>query len=229
MTTTAEAKAALDVRLAKSREAIAEQAAAQGWTVSYEIKIHGRDVSLGTELTSPRQGAAPVRCPRTDRRRGRVDQLPRTERFPLGPNERGLDRAPDQQDARRECGMSMPAGTHLAYIVSHETWYHRADHVTRQGGETGRDLNVAASAKGTGGGVAWEFMVREYRLIDDLVLHVEMFDDSWAAFTQVPELFTALASQEHGLTLEGLRGLLDGLGAVDETDRVSPYVKATPS
>jgi hypothetical protein len=56
VTTAAEAKAALDARLARSREAIAEQAAAQGWTVSYQIKIHGRDVSLGTELSSPGRG-----------------------------------------------------------------------------------------------------------------------------------------------------------------------------
>ena len=56
MTTTAEVKAALCARLARSREAIAEQAAAQGWTVSYEIKIHRRDVSLGTELTAPGKG-----------------------------------------------------------------------------------------------------------------------------------------------------------------------------
>jgi hypothetical protein len=56
VTTAAEAKAARDARLAKSRETLVEQAAAQGWTVSYQTKINGRTVSLGTELSAPGRG-----------------------------------------------------------------------------------------------------------------------------------------------------------------------------
>jgi hypothetical protein len=56
MTTAAEVQAALDARLAKSRQTVAEQAATQGRTVSHQMKIHGRDVSFGTELSVPGKG-----------------------------------------------------------------------------------------------------------------------------------------------------------------------------
>jgi len=54
-----------------------------------------------------------------------------------------------------------------------------------------------------------------------------VFDDAYAAFTQVPELFAALADGA-GTTLAGARSLLDMLGAVDETEHVSPYAERAP-
>jgi hypothetical protein len=56
MTTAAEVQAARDARLARSRETLVEAAAVQGWTISYQTKIHGRTVSLGTEITVPSRG-----------------------------------------------------------------------------------------------------------------------------------------------------------------------------
>lgn len=113
--------------------------------------------------------------------------------------------------------MNLPDDTHLAYIVSHEAWYWDASRVP---GENPH-LNVSASAKGSGGGVAWEFEVEEVTL-DKPTARIKIFEDAFAAFTQVPELFAALADGD-GSTLAGVRNLLDMLGAVDETERVSPY------
>lgn len=114
--------------------------------------------------------------------------------------------------------MNLPADTHLAYIVWQEAWY------SQPGSGVPYEkpyLMVMASAKGTGGGVAWEFPIEE----DDLggpVTRVLMFDDAYDAFVQMPEFFAALV-EEKPKTLDAVRTILDRFGAVDETDRVSPY------
>lgn len=114
--------------------------------------------------------------------------------------------------------MSLPEGTHLAYVVNHEAWY--ASTVLADEPPT---VMVQASAEGEGGGVAWEFPVEDgSHLIGRPGLRLKMWGDSWEAFAQVPEFFAVLAGGEVA-TLDDLRGLLDSLGAVDETARVSPY------
>ena len=124
--------------------------------------------------------------------------------------------------------MNLPEGTHLAYTVWHEAWWFS----TAAAGDP-PSVMIAASAKGEGGGVAWEFPVEEIELGGKPVTRAKIFDDSYAAFTQVPELFAALADGG-GTTLTAVIELLDMLGAVDETERVSPYpelhstVKAGP-
>ncbi len=106
--------------------------------------------------------------------------------------------------------MNLPDGTRLAYTILREAWYADAarDEPAR--------INIAASVPGDG--VAWEFLVVEYRE----GLRVEIFDDAWPAFAQVPELFAALAAAGTP-TLNDVTVLLDRLGAVDETARTSPY------
>jgi hypothetical protein len=116
--------------------------------------------------------------------------------------------------------MNIPEDCHLAYIVSHEAWYWDA---SRAPGENPH-LSVSASGKGSGGGVAWEFDIEEMELGGKPVTRVKVFDDAYAAFAQVPELFAALADGG-GTTLAAVRDLLDMLGAVDETERVSPYAE----
>lgn len=112
--------------------------------------------------------------------------------------------------------MDLPENTHLAYNVWREAWY--AD--VRKDDKPG--IGIAASAEGTGGGVAWEFQITQYELGGKPCTHIEMFDDAYEAIVQVPELFAALAKEQPG-TLEQVRAILNGLGAVDETSRVSPH------
>ena len=117
--------------------------------------------------------------------------------------------------------MDLPEDTHLAYVVRHEAWYWPG---TRNvAGHDQPSLSVMASAKGTGGGCAWEFMIAEHPIgRGQPPLHVALFDDAFGAFTQVPELFAALAEQGERATLDSVRAVLDGLGAVDETARIHP-------
>lgn len=112
--------------------------------------------------------------------------------------------------------MELPDDTHLAYTVAHEAWYWR--------GDENDYVMIAASAKGSGGGVAWEFQVEEMELGGKQVIRVKVFDDAFAAFADVPGLFAALADGRAG-TLVTVREVLDDLGAVDETERKSPYAE----
>lgn len=116
--------------------------------------------------------------------------------------------------------MNLPDDTHLAYIVSHEAYYWNASKLPGDNPH----LNVSASAKGSGGGAAWEFEIEEMELGGKPVTRLKIFEDGYAAFAQVPELFAALADGG-GPTLAAARNLLDMLGAVDETERTSPYAE----
>jgi hypothetical protein len=108
--------------------------------------------------------------------------------------------------------VNIPDDCYLAYIVSHEAWYWSA---SRSPGEKPH-LNVQAASNG--GGVAWEFDVSEYHLGGEPCTHIEMFDDSYAAFADIPEFFVLLREHQPG-TLCEVRGILDGLGAMDKTQR----------
>jgi hypothetical protein len=113
--------------------------------------------------------------------------------------------------------MNLPEDTHLAYIVVHEAWYSQPPNNVRI--DNRPTLTVQASAEG--GGVAWEFEIVE-ETTPPGALRVYVFDDAWQAFDQVPEFFFALVGLGGKATLEKVRGALDLLGAVDETDRVGP-------
>lgn len=122
--------------------------------------------------------------------------------------------------------MGLPEDCTLTYIISNEAWYTQA--AERAG------LWVHASADG--GGVAWEFGVEEFDLNGPTV-QVKLFSDAFAAFTQIPEFFAALAElhdTEHGnrapnVTLGDVRRILDRLGATDRTERVNPYSSRRPN
>lgn len=113
--------------------------------------------------------------------------------------------------------MNLPEGMHLAYTVTHEAWYWDAVRDAR----TGEHPHLMVSASTGGQGVGWEFQIDGYDLSGP-VTRVKMFMDAYAALSQVPEFFAALAEQQP-TTLDEVREILDGLGAVDETPRVSPY------
>ena len=112
--------------------------------------------------------------------------------------------------------MNLPEDTHLAYIVWHEAWY----------ADTSRDFHeqphLMVTAAADGGGCAWEFQIAGYELGGSPVTRVKMFEDAYAALAEMPEFFAALA-ELRPVTLDEVRVILDGLGAVDETPRVSPY------
>jgi hypothetical protein len=111
----------------------------------------------------------------------------------------------------------LPEDTHLAYTVSHEAWYARTPGIVDQ-----PQIMVAASAQGSGGGVAWEFSVTEHDFgSHGRAIQIGVFDDAFAAFAQIPEFFAALVAEKID-TLGGVRALLDRMGAVDETDRRGP-------
>jgi hypothetical protein len=114
-------------------------------------------------------------------------------------------------------GGEPPAGTRrirsiysLAYVVSQEAWY---AHVLRDGQN---DLQVMA--RHPDGSVLWEFTVRQEHLGGDC-LRLAMFNGAFAAFADIPDFFAALRTRSPA-TLNGLRQILDGLGAWDVTQRV---------
>ncbi|MDQ0376530.1 hypothetical protein [Amycolatopsis thermophila] len=101
----------------------------------------------------------------------------------------------------------------LTYFVQQEAWFADAAYA----GEVPA-INISASADTGRDGVKWDFTVQEHHLAGRPALQVSLFDDAFAAFTDVPELFAALAA-EQPRTLDQLRNLLDRLGAVDVTRR----------
>ena len=112
--------------------------------------------------------------------------------------------------------MNLPEGSHLAYIVWHEAWYAEASRTP------GEHPHLMVQTAHEGGGVTWAFQIDGHELGGSLVTRVKMFDDSYGAFAQIPEFFAALADGGPA-TLGDIMEILDGLGAVDETPRVSPY------
>ena len=112
----------------------------------------------------------------------------------------------------------LPAGTHLAYVVDHHSWWWPLQPVH----ERQCAVMIMASGRGSGGGIAWEFAVTEHTLLQPTpYLRLGMFDHAWPAFTQIPDLFTALAAGSIR-NLDALCRLLDEMGAINETDTVNP-------
>lgn len=112
----------------------------------------------------------------------------------------------------------LPGGGFLAYTVAAESYYWR--HMNRM---TEPNIGISASHDGRGGGVDWEFSVADHtERLGQQALRVEIFDDAWQAFAELPEIFTAMGAGEIK-TLDDLRALLDRLGAVDQTTRTDPY------
>ena len=109
----------------------------------------------------------------------------------------------------------LPEGATLTYWLAHETWSHRLPHyVPRM--ETEPTLYIHVRSEDTG--TSWTITLVEH---DGRYLSVEMFSDSFEAFTRMPEFFTALALTRV-TSLDGARALLDNMGATDTTDRLAP-------
>lgn len=114
-----------------------------------------------------------------------------------------------------------PEGLALGYSATRETWHHR--HSTFPG-----DVNVLMVGLygQTGGGCRWEFAIDEEDA-GGRCLRVKIYDEAWAAFTEVPEFFAALAELGRGAMTEDVVPVLDRLGFRDMTARVNPHTQAT--
>lgn len=110
---------------------------------------------------------------------------------------------------------------YLSYTINHEAWYWDA-----VADRYGNQHSVMVHSTSTGGGVDWEFSIEEVDLGSVRAVRAGIFDDAFKAFTQVPELFARLAS-EAPKDVAGVVAILDQLGAVDVTERVSPYATNT--
>lgn len=114
--------------------------------------------------------------------------------------------------------MNLPENARLAYTVTGDASYARSlSQAERDTIEISADTR---DADGNHTGALWSFTVYErHDLGSEPCLQMQMFSDSFPAFRQVPELFAALGEWEPPETLAGLQTVLDGLGAVDVTDR----------
>lgn len=110
-------------------------------------------------------------------------------------------------------------GYTYTYTVTEEAYWWYA----RRLADRRPTLMVAKAADG--GGCAWEFTVvhKQFTVVDQAVIQVRVFNDGFAAFTEMAPFFAALAEQQP-TTLDQVRVILDGLGVVDATERVDPNV-----
>ncbi|WP_328344728.1 hypothetical protein [Micromonospora sp. NBC_00421] len=108
-------------------------------------------------------------------------------------------------------------GYTFTYTVAHEAWWWPA----RRKADPLPTLMVAKAADG--GGCAWEFAVvhKQFTAVDQAAIQVRVFNDGFAAYTEMAPFFAALADQQP-TTLDGVRAILDGLGVVDATERTNP-------
>lgn len=108
--------------------------------------------------------------------------------------------------------MNLPADCELTYVVGREAYY--ADAVRSAYPEPYLIVGTAEA-----GGSAWEFNVMEHDLSEGGVrLRLEMYEDSFYAFREIPEFFDALAKRPPR-TLGEVRAILDKMGARDATPR----------
>lgn len=104
----------------------------------------------------------------------------------------------------------------LEYIIAKEAWWRDA---TRN---IDPDPYISVIKAHRGGGCDWEFQITDRsRTIKSAAVRIGIFDDAFAAFTEIPELFAALAA-ERPTTLDAVRKILDRIGAVDATERTRP-------
>lgn len=106
--------------------------------------------------------------------------------------------------------MNLPHDAFLDYVIAKEAYY---AHVTRDEPE----IQVRAAARD--GGCHWEFTAVQ---VGNIGVQIRIFDDAWHAFNDLPEFFQCLAARGKGTTLDDVREILDGLGAVDSTQRIDP-------
>lgn len=116
--------------------------------------------------------------------------------------------------------MSLPEGTKLTYVLNHEAWYADANRETlRRDNGTGREISGQVTDHTS---ITWEFTIRELHIGERAVL-LEVFDESWPLFTQVPDLFSGFAELGKDPSLDEIAELLDAVGFTDVTPRRNPY------
>ncbi len=100
-------------------------------------------------------------------------------------------------------------GYQLTYTVYQEAWY----------AQPGQRPELVVTKATKEGGCAWEFTIEDYtEKLNHPAIRVQIFDDAWQAFAEIPELFAELARNGRS-TLADVQGILDGLGFVDATER----------
>jgi hypothetical protein len=124
--------------------------------------------------------------------------------------------SPDLDALEAQVVAQLPAEDDLyrAYVVPHEAWY--SQHLPERDGPS-----ISVELASREGGCAWEFEITGE---GDLGVRIKMFSDAWRAFTDVPELFPALAALGPSATLADVRRLLDRQGWEDITRRTPPGV-----
>lgn len=106
--------------------------------------------------------------------------------------------------------ITLPEDCYLDYVLPKEAWYRE---VVREEPE----IQIRASSRG--GGCLWEFAAVE---VENIGVQLRIFDDAWRALNDIPEFFQIIAASGQGTTLDDVRKILDGMGAVDSTERTRP-------
>ena len=119
------------------------------------------------------------------------------------------------QTARLDAG----PGHTLFYTVNTESWCWETIRRT----DPRPELNIVKIAR-NGSGCEWEFTVVS-NAPDGVAQYTKVcvFEDAFAAYTEMAPFFAALADRRP-TTLDGVRAILDELGVVDATERVRPEV-----
>lgn len=105
-------------------------------------------------------------------------------------------------------------GFRLCYTIPDEAWYRRVVHGTC----------VTVSKSANEGGCDWEFDIVQ---VENIGIQAQLFDDAFAAFSEVAPLSAALAAQRPQ-DLGQVRALLDSFGLPDVTPRENPSPKTAP-
>lgn len=113
----------------------------------------------------------------------------------------------------------------LSYYLHHEMWWANSLHQAGMS-EPKERRQIVVGLDHMEGGCAWEFTIIE---VQGIGIKLHMFDDSWRAFTQIPELFSAIAELDRHsgrcVSLDEIQGVLDAIGFRDRTERKSPHAR----
>lgn len=102
------------------------------------------------------------------------------------------------------------------YIVASRAWY--AETTLRA-----RDVTEQISVSYRKGKHSWEIIIRLYSLTPSRsAFCIEMFEDTWAAFADVPDLFRALADRGEDVDVGEIEATLTELGFKDATPETNP-------
>jgi hypothetical protein len=107
------------------------------------------------------------------------------------------------------------------FVNTGEAWYRG----TAMDNGVVDDLNIMVSER-PNDGVLYEFSIKWRMLNGQAIPKVEVFEDAWMAFSELPDLFAWLAAQHDKCPppADVVAALLE-LGFVDETDRIGPKVR----